>query len=153
MKIVAVNDDNLSVYLNLAQCYEAEFSALTGKRADAEGLFALDTQLCETTKGFLLIIDESPAALAAIALKENSCYEVCEFYVVPSFRNSSTGMHFAHRLWKMFPGEWEIKQIAGANGASEFWRKSIRAFGQIEYEEDSYEDSYWGNMTRQRFKN
>jgi predicted acetyltransferase len=152
MKIVPVNDENLSVYLTLAQCYEAEFSALTGKRADGKGLFALDTQLCETIKGFLLIIDESPVALAAIAFKENSCYEICEFYVVPSFRNASTGMHFAHRLWKMFPGEWEIKQIAGAQGASEFWRKSIRAFGQGGYEEQSYEDSYWGNVMRQRFR-
>lgn len=151
MKIVAVNDENLSVYLNLAQCYEAEFSALTGKRADSKGVFALDTQLCETTKGFLLIIDESPAAFAAIALKEDTRYEVCEFYVIPSFRNASTGMRFAHRLWKMFPGEWEIKQIAGAQGASKFWRKSIRAFGQGGYEEDSYEDRYWGSVTRQRF--
>lgn len=152
MKIVAVNEENMSVYLNLAQCYEAEFSALTGKRADAKGIFALDTRLCETTKGFLLIIDESPVALAAIAFKENSCYEVCEFYVVPSSRNSSTGMHFAHLLWKMFPGEWETKQIAGAQGATEFWRKSIRAFGQGRYEEQSYEDSYWGSVTRQRFR-
>ena len=152
MKIVAVEKENLSVYLNLAQCYEAEFSALTGKRPDAKGLFALDTQVCETTKGFLLVIEKSPAALAAIAFKENRCHEICEFYVVPSFRNASTGMHFAHLLWEMFPGEWEIKQIAGAKGATEFWRKSIRTFGQIAYEEDNYEDSYWGSVIRQRFR-
>lgn len=151
MEILTVTKENLSIYLNLAQCYEAEFSRLTGKKPDEQGLFELDTQLSENIKGLLLIVEGTPAAIAAISVKEQKHYEVCEFYVVPSFRKNSLGMRFAHLIWKMYPGEWEIKQIAGAEYASEFWRKTITTFGLKSYEENSYEDPYWGVVTRQRF--
>jgi predicted acetyltransferase len=152
LQIVAATEANRHVYLNLLQCYEAEFSAITLKKPDADGLFELDTQLGEEIKGLLLMVDGRPAAIAAIALKGSARYEVCEFYVVPSFRNSSTGMRFAHLIWTMYPGEWEIKQIAGAEYASRFWRKSITAFEQTAYEEDRFQDPYWGIVTRQRFR-
>jgi hypothetical protein len=60
-------------------------------------------------------------------------------------------MRFAHLIWTTYPGEWEIKQIAGAEYASHFWRKSITAFGQTVYEEDCFQDPYWGIVTRQCF--
>jgi predicted acetyltransferase len=151
LKIAAFNEANMHVYLNLAQCYEAEFSAITLKKPDADGLFELDTQLGENVTALLLMADGRPAAIAAIAVKGNGRYEICEFYVVPSFRKSSTGMLFAHLIWTMYPGTWEIKQIAGAEYASRFWRKSITAFEQTAYEEERYIDPYWGIVTRQLF--
>ncbi len=151
LEIVAVNEANMHLYLNLAQCYEAEFSAITLKKPDADGLFELDTQLGEDVTGLLLMADGLPAAIAAIALKGSGRYEVCEFYVLPSFRKNSTGMRFAHLIWTRYPGAWEIKQIAGAEYATAFWRKSIAAFEQTVYEEDCFQDPYWGIVTRQRF--
>lgn len=152
MKIIPVAENNLTLYLHLTQCYEAEFSGLTHKKPDADGLFELDTQLGEKVMGLLLFINESPAGLAAITIKEENSYEVSEFYVVPSFRRHSSGMTFAHRLWSMFPGEWEIKQIEGAAYATEFWRKTITAYDHTPYQEERYNDPYWGMVTRQRFK-
>lgn len=152
MKIIPVTKNNHTVYLNLAQCYEAEFSRLTHKKPDAKGLFELDTQLGEKVMGMILMIDECPAAIAAIAVTGKKHYEVSEFYVVPSFRHHSIGMKFAHRLWTMFPGEWEIKQISGAEYASVFWRKTITTFNNTPYQEERYDDPYWGIVTRQRFR-
>ena len=57
-------------------------------------------------------------------------------------------MRFAHLIGSMYPGTWEIKQIAGAEYASAFWRKTVTAFKQTAYEEDRYTD---GIVTRQRF--
>ncbi|HEX5710125.1 MAG TPA: hypothetical protein VFX68_02180 [Sulfuricurvum sp.] len=147
MNIVPLTEENLQVYLNLAQCYEGEFSAITGKKPNQQGLFELDTQLDDSTIGLLLIIEDTPCAFAAIAIKEDKSYEICEFYVVPSFRKNSVGMKFARMIWSIYPGDWEIKQIAGAEYASAFWRKAIHTI----YQEDRYEDSYWGTVTRQRF--
>jgi len=151
MEIIVVSETNLCIYKNLAQCYEAEFSKITGKKPDTQGIFELDTQLSDTVRGLLLMIEGIPAGIAAIALKENSSYEMCEFYVVPSFRKNSAGMNFAHGVWKMYPGAWAIKQIEGAEYASEFWRKTISRYDQTLYVEEHCLDPYWGLVTCQRF--
>ncbi len=151
MRIIPVTETNLNVYLNLAQCYEAEFSPLTGKKPDPSGMFELDTELGGDVLGFLLEIDDTPAGLAAIAKTESDRYEMCEFYVVPSFRQNGVGVRFAHTIWERHPGRWEVKQIEGADYATSFWRKTITRFGGTPFIEESYDDPYWGAVTRQRF--
>lgn len=151
MKIIPVTETNSPIYHNLIQCYEAEFSPITGKKPNASGLFELDTHLAGDTIGFLLKIDDAPAGIAAIRCKEDHRYEVCEFYVVPYFRKNGIGMEFAHAIWKSYPGEWEIKQIQGAEYATAFWRKTINSFNNTTYTEESYDDPHWGVVTRQQF--
>jgi predicted acetyltransferase len=151
MEIIAVTPGNLAVYLNLAQGYEAEFSAITGKRPDAQGIFPLDTRIGNDVRGFVLSVGGVPAGLIAVRTKDDGSYEVAEFYVVPSFRKQAWGRKFAHAIWRILPGSWEIKQIAGAEYAAEFWRKAIGTFPQTEFQEDRYNDPYWGTVTRQRF--
>jgi len=152
MQIIPVNETNLAVYHNLVQCYEAEFSPLTGKKPDETGRFELDTELGENVQGYLLEIDRHPAGLAAIACKGEKRYEVCEFYVVPSFRQKAVGMHFAHKIWNEYPGSWEVKQIEGADNAIRFWRTTITRFNNTPFREERYDDPYWGKVTRQQFK-
>ncbi|MBM9537815.1 GNAT family N-acetyltransferase [Desulfobulbus alkaliphilus] len=151
MEIVRVGELYLDVYLNLAQSYEGEFSGITGKKPDTKGLFALDTPLGDCVVGFLLILAGTPAGLAAVVVKPGSRFEVAEFYIVPSFRKQAWGMRFAHNLWQMFPGQWEVKQIQGAEYASKFWCRAIREFTQGDFVEDKYQDPYWGLVTRQQF--
>jgi predicted acetyltransferase len=151
MLIVKVQAHNEGVYLNLAQGYEAEFSALTQKRPEVDGRFRLDTLLGDGVTGFILEIDAAPAGIAAIAAKPESVYEVCEFYVVPSFRKQGWGTRFAHELWRKRPGSWEVKQILGAGYATVFWRKAIEDFGCLGCSEETFNDPYWGEVTRQRF--
>lgn len=152
MKLISVSDENYAVYLNLVQGYECEFSAITKKQPNADGLFALDTEIQDKVKGFILTIEGVPAGIAAIAEEKPREYEVCEFYIVPCFRQHAWGMRFAHEIWRLFPGKWVIKQIRGAEYASNFWRKAIQTFQQTEFEEDQIDDAYWGLVTRQRFK-
>jgi len=151
MEIIPITTANLAVYLNLAQGYEAEFSAITGKEPDAQGVFELDTKIGDDVRGFVLSVAGVPAGLIAVRLKDGGSYEVAEFYVVPSFRKQAWGQNFAHAVWRAMPGKWEIKQIAGAEYAAEFWRKTIGAFPPTEFQEDRYDDPYWGMVTRQRF--
>lgn len=151
MKITPVTETNSHIYHNLVQCYESEFSSLTGKKPNASGIFELDTHLGDDTVGFLLTIDNTPAGIAVICCKEALAYEVCEFYVVPYFRKNGIGMQFAHTIWKNYPGKWEIKQIQGAEFATAFWRKTINSFIDTEYTEECYDDLYWGMVTRQKF--
>lgn len=151
MEVIPVGAANRDVYFNLAQGYEAEFSAITGKKPDARGIFRLDTRIGDDVRAFLLSVGDVPAGLIAVRTKDDGSYEVAEFYVVPSFRKQAWGQKFAHAVWRAMPGKWEIKQIAGAEYAAEFWRKTIGAFPPMEFQEDRYDDSYWGMVTRQRF--
>ena len=151
MHIIPITETNSHIYHNLSQCYEAEFSPLTGKKPNASGIFELDTHLGDDTLGFLLQIDDTPAGIAAIRCKEGHSYEVCEFYVVPYFRKNAIGMQFAHAIWESYPGDWEIKQIQEAEYATKFWRKTIERFNETTYTEECYDDPYWGSVTRQKF--
>ncbi|WP_226649246.1 GNAT family N-acetyltransferase [Microbulbifer variabilis] len=150
MKVVDVTDKNLSIYLNLAQCYEAEFSVLTKKKPNKDGLFALDTDIISPTRGYIVFIEKTPAGIAAIGCKGTS-YEVFEFYIVPYFRKEKLGTKFAHSIWSKFPGKWEVKQIEGADHAVNFWRNCIRKYPHKNYIEDQYQDHYWGQVNRQSF--
>jgi|FLOH01.1.fsa_nt_gi predicted acetyltransferase len=151
MEVIPVGTANRDVYNNLAQGYEAEFSAITGKKPDARGIFRLDTRIGDDVRAFLLSVGDVPAGLIAVRTKDDGSYEVAEFYVVPSFRKQAWGREFAHAIWRNLPGSWEIKQIAGAEYAAEFWRKAIGAFPQTDFREDRFDDLYWGKVTRQRF--
>lgn len=152
MELVAIEAQNQAVYFNLAQAYEAEFSKLTEKMPLPNGMFELDTDIAdENVAAFICIESGTPAGIAAVYCGPDGNYEVAEFYIVPVFRKAKLGTHFAHALWRYFPGDWTIKQIAGADEATMFWRSAINKFVGSAFTEDLYEDDYWGKVIRQRF--
>ncbi|SDX89737.1 hypothetical protein SAMN05421644_11834 [Allochromatium warmingii] len=152
MKLVPVERNNLPVYLNLCQSYEGEFSAITGKQPNEKGVFELDTQLGGDVLGYVLYDERTPLGLAAVKMKDRGqAWEVCEFYIVPSARKQGLGKQFALELFKRYPGCWEIKQISGAEYATAFWRKTLAELTGTAFEEDVYQDEYWGAVVRQRF--
>lgn len=150
MEVVSVTQSNMRIYLNLLQAYEAEFSAITKKLPNQMGLFDVDTELVGATFGLLCYQDDKPIGLAAIKETEEARFEVCEFYIIPVMRNMQLGERFAHAIWQLYPGQWKIKQIANANKATEFWRKTIVNSNRT-YTESVIEDSYWGLVTQQCF--
>ncbi|MGF1909497.1 hypothetical protein L4C38_08655 [Vibrio kasasachensis] len=151
MQIIKVDPSNQHIYMNLAQAYEAEFSKIMQKKPDENGLFPLDTVLGGNVSGYLLYVDGAPAGHTAIAKQENDLFEVCDFYVVPYFRKNKVGKRFITQLFKKLGGSWEIKQVAGAEHAVNFWRDVIGDYTNGSYCEDSYQDEKWGMVTRQAF--
>lgn len=150
MEIVQVTPANLQIYLNLIQGYEGEFAVITGKKPNCHGLFELDTVLDTDVVGYLLYIDGLPAGLAALKTTREDCHEICEFYISPGYRKKSYGRRFAHALWELHRGRWEVKQIEGAEYATLFWRKVIAMYCES-FTQDIYDDPYWGKVTRQCF--
>lgn len=152
MKIVAVTENNFSIYYNLAQSYEAEFSSITNKRPDESGLFSLDTPVDHKHKAFLPLVDNIPVGLANIGIEKSGYFEVCEFYIMPFIRKKGIGKMFIHNIWSFMPGFWEIKQLESAVYATCFWRSTIKSYHNTQYQESTCDDSYWGKVTRQVFK-
>ena len=152
MKVIKVHDNNIQIYLNLVQPYEAEFSSITKKTPNKNGLFDLDTPVDENHLAYIASVNNTPLGIANIGLKGFSVFEVCEFYILPVFRGAKYGTKFIHEIWSANPGTWEIKQITGAKYATEFWRRAITAYRDTKFEENQYRDPYWGNVTRQTFE-
>lgn len=150
VEVVVVEQTNMRVYLNLLQGYEAEFSKITGKLPNHMGLFDLDTELVDNVFGLLCYLEGKPIGFAAIKQVASKQFEVCEFYIVPSLREQGLGSRFASWIWQHYGGAWQIKQIAGASKATQFWRNAITSFN-ANYSETKINDEYWGEVTQQSF--
>jgi predicted acetyltransferase len=147
--MIRVQNETLPIYHHLAQAYEAEFSRLTGKVPDTRGLFPLDTIIGGSVIGYIDMLNDTPIGIAALEI-HSDFNDLREFYIIPSRRKQDHGKKFAHRIFALHPGAWQIKQIAGADYAVAFWRKTIAAYG-VTYREENYHDHYWGPVTRQLF--
>ena len=60
ISLVLVDDDNLHIMLNLAQAYEAEFSSITHKKPNNDGVFALDAMPHSPYLGYVLYQAKTP---------------------------------------------------------------------------------------------
>lgn len=150
MIVKPIGSENLSVYMNLAQAYEAEFSNLTDKLPDEMGLFEPDTLPDEQHKGFLLLENGLPIGFC-VAEVASTPHDICEFYIVPVKRRGGHGYQLAESVFKAYPGQWQVRQIEGAERAIAFWRSVIRKATNDCFEEQVVDDPEWGVVTRQRF--
>jgi predicted acetyltransferase len=149
-KLVTINDKTLEVYTNLAHSYEAEFSNLTHKLPNESGIFELDTMPSDKYIGYLLYKSNIPIGFCLIEKSEEG-NDIAEFYIVPSMRKNKFGYCLAATVFNMHPGNWQVRQIEGAESAKAFWRKVINEFTQNNFIEAIVNDPDWGVVTRQQF--
>lgn len=150
--IEPIAKSTLHAFYNLSQAYEAEFSNLTNKKPNKNGIFLADTLPVKPYLGFIIFMDTIPVGFAIINLSE-IIYDVSEFYIIPSFRKQHIGEIFATTLFNKHKGSWQVRQIQGATKAIRFWRKVIGKYTNEKYQEDFIEDKTWGLVTRQQFNN
>ncbi|MCS5705317.1 hypothetical protein NZK27_03850 [Synechococcus sp. FGCU-3] len=146
-----VNASNLNVYHNLAQAYEAEFSPITKKHPDLNGLYALDTTVGGEVKAYLLKTSQSAIGFAAASVPVKGTRDLREFYVVPTMRGQKIGTYFAGQIFFLHPGQWTVKQLEGAKHATAFWHRALAELGTA-YEETHIQDEYWGSVVMQTFE-
>jgi predicted acetyltransferase len=149
--LAEVNASNLNVYHNLAQAYEAEFSPITKKHPDLNGLYALDTTVGGEVKAYLLQTPENAIGFAAASVPAEGTRDIREFYVVPTMRGQKLGTYLAGQVFTLHPGQWTVKQLENATHATAFWHRALTDLG-ITYEDTLVQDDYWGNVVMQTFK-
>lgn len=151
MNIVkADSQDDFEKLYEMLQIYEAEFSLITKKQPDETGIYKLDVNLNETDN-FLLFKNHTVVGFCVKGVTSNR-HDIYEFYIEPEYRGNKLGREFAKEIFKKYNGEWQVRQIEGANKAISFWRKAIGEFTRDNFEESVVEDKYWGKVTRQLFK-
>ena len=150
MDIRLVTENNIDILFNLAQAYEAEFSAITRKMPNKQGFFLLDTIPDDSHVGYLLYEKELPVGFC-IADVNSAISDIAEFYIVPCLRLQNLGMRFAHAIFDKYPGAWQVRQIEGAVSACHFWRKVISFYTNNNFTQEVVKDPKWGIVTRQSF--
>lgn len=48
-----------------------------------------------------------------------------QFFVMRKYRGRGVAEHAAHCLFAMFPGEWQVRELAAKERATAFWRRAI----------------------------
>ena len=97
---------------------------------------------------FLLKVD---GTLAGFALVRQQSYlsgdpetnDMVEFFVMRKFRRKGVGREMATRLFTMFPGRWEVREVAENANAQAFWRAVIGGYTGGAYEETWVENEKW----------
>ncbi len=141
----------------LMQLYLYDFSELEGFDIGHDGLFEgdpLDSYWTETDRYvFLISAADRMVGFALInsytCLEENSgAKSIAEFFVMRAFRRQGIGKAAARRIFDMFPGKWEVRQIRSNVGGRQFWRNVIDEYTGGHFTEIELDDDKWKGPTQ-----
>lgn len=150
MMLVKVDESNIQCYENLSQHYEAEFSPLTGNRPNENGFYHI-TKLNEMYEGYLYYLDDGMPVGFVVVDVSGEVIDVAEFYVIPIERKNGIGRKMAMAAFDLYRGDWQVRQISGADGAYYFWVSVIEEYTNGHFTDGVEDDVKWGTVRIQRF--
>jgi predicted acetyltransferase len=148
-KITTTQDREILAHL--LQAYEAEFSAITQKLPNGNGVFPPDTHIDENHEGYLVFNQERIPVGFCIKGMMGSIHDVSEFYVIPAMRRQGVGLFLARSVFEMHPGAWQVRQIFGADKARQFWITTLQHYTYGRFSERVAQDPFWGKVYLQEF--
>jgi predicted acetyltransferase len=64
------------------------------------------------------------------------CFFMVDFFIMKKYRRQGIGQFVAHYLFDLFPGEWQVSEIARNLPAQAFWRKIIGRYTDGQFSEE-----------------
>ncbi len=151
VEVVEVRAKERRVLQNLAQFYSYDFSEILGADVAASGRFSL-ISVGELTdpmrRAFFFKVDGYLAGFALVhkgsELRDDpDVTDMEEFFVMRKYRRRRVGYEAATQLFGMFPGRWEVRELAANTAAQAFWRSVIGEYTGDRYEERLVEGARW----------
>jgi predicted acetyltransferase len=59
---------------------------------------------------------------------DKTIWDVAEFFVVRGYRRHGIGTAVEHKVWRQFPGRWEVRVMQINDSARHFWAHAIQTF-------------------------
>jgi predicted acetyltransferase len=121
----------------LLQLYAHEFSEFHPIVLDADGRFHyphLDAYWQDDGRfPFLATVDGELAGFAFVQQGsqisgDKSVWDLAEFFVVRAHRRRGVGSSLAQKIWRRFPGRWEVRVMQANRSAFLFWSAAIQEF-------------------------
>lgn len=137
IELIRASPEQRQVLANLLELYSHDFCDFVDLEIGPDGRFGykhLDIYWTEPQRHpFLIYVESRLAGFVLIdGLPRGSpgmiVWDVAEFFVLRGLRRKSIGTEVAHRLWKGFPGRWEVRVIITNEPAHRFWKRAIESF-------------------------
>jgi predicted acetyltransferase len=125
--VSAAQESERGVVRRLMEFCLYDWSELEGWDVDDHGEFGyrwLDHYWTDESRhAFLIRVNGRLAGLALV--RQESCTEMAEFFILRRYRRSGVGTASAVELIHRFPGRWVVTQHLTNPAATAFWRTAI----------------------------
>ena len=74
---------------------------------------------------------------------ETDAKSIAEFYIKKEHRRTGIGKNAAFKIFDMFPGKWEIRELKENKLAHSFWKDIICEYTKGEYIDKMIDDDRW----------
>lgn len=150
--VVEAGPGDVPILRRLMQLYFYDLFTIAGWDIGADGVYggAQDTERFWTDgkhRSFLVTVD---GKLAGFVIVGDESYfggpdrrQVSEFFVLRAYRRRGVGARAATRIFDMFPGKWEVIQLARNADAQAFWRAVIGRYTGDRFEDIERPDHDW----------
>lgn len=142
VEVLEARESDKETLRNLLQLYVYDLSEVEGFDVDSHGCFCfrwLDHYWTEEGRHpYLISVDGQWAGFVLVnqhMLASDDGHSIAEFFIMRKYRRRGIGGHVARRIFRMFPGRWEVRQAEGNTVAQSFWRKVIGEMTAGAYEE------------------
>jgi predicted acetyltransferase len=127
VEVVAATLDDKAAIRHLLELYAHDFSVFTGAEVDESGRFGyrhLDQYWTDAERHPFLIRGDGRLSGFAF-VRSGTPHDMAEFFILRKHRRSGVGVEAARAVFAMFPGEWQVRELAANVGAIAFWRVAI----------------------------
>jgi ASC-1-like (ASCH) protein/predicted acetyltransferase len=148
VKLIPVKLDEKEILREMIKEYEKE---LTGLDDPGEYKYLDSYWEKENRHPYFITVDECLAGFILIndhTLVVKPAKNVAEFYVKKDFRRQNTGKTAAFKIFNLFPGKWEIRELKDNVGARHFWNKVVAEYTGNKYQEVILENEQWNGSVQ-----
>ncbi|HEY8458047.1 MAG TPA: GNAT family N-acetyltransferase [Actinopolymorphaceae bacterium] len=120
-----VREQHKSVLANLVQFYQYDFTEFRDLKLSPHGTYVyrwLDHYFVEPSRQALFIVaDDAIAGFALMRRLPTKVNQVAEFFVLKAHRRKGVGRAAATKLFRRFPGRWQLEFDHTNAPAGRFW--------------------------------
>ena len=136
----------------LFQLYQYDFSEIMGGDVQDDGVFRYislgDVWDDDRAHVFSMRVEGLVAGVAIVIERshftgDSNVAYMDEFFVMRKYRRMGVGSEFATRLFEMFPGRWEVAEVAPNTEATLFWRAVIGKYTDSNFNERVEASDKW----------
>ena len=144
--------DEKLVLRHLLELLQYDLSGIEDADVDATGLYGyqyLDHYWTDAERHpFLVRVNENLAGFVLVSghtclAGDPNAKAISEFFVMRKYRGRGVGEQAAKCVFDLFPGTWEVRELAENPGAQEFWRKVIDRYTGGRFDEYVLDDECW----------
>ncbi len=137
LEVIPATPDQLPILANLLELYAHDFSEFHNLEIGEDGRFGyqpLPLYWSEPNRHpFLIRVDGKLAGLVFVKKGSDisgreAVWDMAEFFILRGYRRRGIGTKVAHKVWRQFPGSWEVRVMQANVSAKRFWADAISTF-------------------------